>query len=149
MVCKLLEAAFVPMENISSCALCLWSIGLLGIWSVNPLKLHHRYKTQRISVIIANAFIDMYAKCGVIHEAENRECQQLKSLLAEAEKNLSISDSAARRVRKLEKNEIFTVKLACALIDDIRDLRILVLYSGKVYFLLELRCFCGCCYKVV
>jgi len=63
MVCKLLEAAFVPMENISSCALCLWSIGLLGIWSVNPLKLHHRYdhsKTQRISVIIANAFIDMY-----------------------------------------------------------------------------------------
>jgi pentatricopeptide repeat protein len=60
MVCNILEAAFVPMENISSCALCLWSIGLLGIWSVNPLKLHHRYKTQRISVIIANAFIDMY-----------------------------------------------------------------------------------------
>jgi len=59
MVRNMLEPAFVPMENISSCALCLCSIGLLGIWSVNPLKLHHRYKTQRISVIIANAFIDM------------------------------------------------------------------------------------------
>lgn len=32
MVCNMLEAAFVPLENISSCALCLWSIGLLGIW---------------------------------------------------------------------------------------------------------------------
>ena len=40
---RMLGAAFVPLENISSCALCLWSI---GIWSVNPLKLHHRYKTQ-------------------------------------------------------------------------------------------------------
>jgi len=49
---------------------------------VNPLKLHHRYKTQRISVIIANTFIDMYAKCGVIH---------VESLLAEVERNLSIS----------------------------------------------------------
>jgi len=65
----------------------------------------------------------------------------LKSLLAEAEKNLSISDSAARRVRKLENNEIFTVKLACALIKDIQDQRILVLYFGKVYFLLELKMF--------
>ncbi|KAI5593411.1 hypothetical protein BDE02_03G013400 [Populus trichocarpa] len=80
MVCKLLEAAFVPMENISSCALCLWSIGLLGIW----------------------------------------ECQRMESLLAEVERNLSIFDSAdRRRVWQLEKNEIFTVKSACALIDDI------------------------------
>jgi hypothetical protein len=54
----------------------------------------------------------------------------LKSLLAEAEKNLYISDSAARRVWKLENNEIFTVKLACALIEDIQDQRILVLYFG-------------------
>jgi hypothetical protein len=90
MVCNMLEPAFVPMENISSYALCLCSIGLLGIWSVNPLKLHHRYKTQRISVIIANAFIDMYAKCGVIHEAEKRECQRLESLLAEVEKGVVV-----------------------------------------------------------
>jgi hypothetical protein len=44
-------------------------------------------------------------------------------------------------VRKLENNEIFTVKLACALIKDIQDQRILVLYFGKVYFLLELKMF--------
>jgi hypothetical protein len=56
-------------------------------------------------------FIDMYANCGVIH---------VESLLAEVERNLSISDSADRRgVWQLEKNEIFTVKSAWALIDDI------------------------------
>jgi hypothetical protein len=44
----------------------------------------------------------------------------MESLLAEVERNLSISDSAdTRRVWQLEKNEIFTVKSACALIDDI------------------------------
>jgi hypothetical protein len=53
----------------------------------------------------------MYAKCGVIHEAENRECQRMESLLAEVERNLYISDSAGRRVRQSEKNEILTIKL--------------------------------------
>ena len=44
----------------------------------------------------------------------------MESLLAEVERNLSISDSADRkRVRQLEKNGIFTVKSACALINDI------------------------------
>ena len=31
----------------------------------------------------------------------------------------------------------------------IQHLRILVLYSGKVYLLLKLRCLCGCCCRVV
>jgi hypothetical protein len=44
----------------------------------------------------------------------------VESLLAEVERNLSISDSAdRRRVWQLEKNEIFTVKSAWDLIDDI------------------------------
>jgi hypothetical protein len=60
------------------------------------------------------------AKCGVIHEAEKRECQRLESSKPEAERNLSIFYSAERRVWQLEKNEIFTVKSACALTDDIQ-----------------------------
>ena len=35
------------------------------------------------------------------------------------------------------------------MIFGIQHLRILVLYSGKVYFLLKLRCFCGCYCRVV
>jgi pentatricopeptide repeat protein len=53
MVCYMLEAAFVPMENISSCALCLWSIGLLGIWSVNPLN-------ELVNFLLTGIYIDTY-----------------------------------------------------------------------------------------
>jgi hypothetical protein len=104
MVCNILEAAFVPMENISSCTLCLCSIGLLGIWSVNPLKLQNTTNQCDHSKRV-------HWHVCFIHEAENRECQRLESLLAEVERNLSISDSAGRRLRQSEKNEIFTVKL--------------------------------------
>lgn len=55
-----------------------------------------------------------------MHEAENRECQRLESSKPEAERNLSIFYSAERSVWQLEKNEIFTVKSACALIDHIQ-----------------------------
>jgi hypothetical protein len=44
----------------------------------------------------------------------------LESSKPEAERNLSIFYSAERRVWQLEKNEIFTVKSACALTDDIQ-----------------------------
>jgi hypothetical protein len=44
----------------------------------------------------------------------------LESLLAEVESNLSISDSIDRRMWQLVKDGIFTVKSACALIDDIQ-----------------------------
>ena len=63
-----------------------------------------------------------------------------------------ISDPQLLTIWQLEKNEIFTVKSACALIlmiFGIQHLRILLLYSGKVYFLLKLRCLCNCCCRIV
>ncbi|KAJ7002068.1 pentatricopeptide repeat-containing protein [Populus alba x Populus x berolinensis] len=63
------EAAFVPMENTLACVLPV--CGQLGCLDVGQW-IHRNYVRMRyneISVILANALIDMYAKCGVLHEA--------------------------------------------------------------------------------
>jgi hypothetical protein len=58
----------------------------------------------------------------------------LEYFLAKVKRNLSISNSIDRKVWQLEKSEIFPVKLAYALIDDIRLLRSknfdILLYQG-------------------
>ncbi|XP_061978888.1 pentatricopeptide repeat-containing protein At2g22410, mitochondrial-like [Populus nigra] len=66
---NMLEAAFAPMENTLACVLPV--CGQLGCLDVGQW-IHRNYVRMRyneISVILANALIDMYAKCGVIHEA--------------------------------------------------------------------------------
>ncbi|KAG5229292.1 pentatricopeptide repeat-containing protein [Salix suchowensis] len=62
-------AAFVPMENTLVCVLS--ACGQLGCLDYGQwiYQNYVRMRYSEISVILANALIDMYAKCGVIHEA--------------------------------------------------------------------------------
>ncbi|CAK7357050.1 unnamed protein product [Dovyalis caffra] len=65
----MLEAEFVPMENTLVCVLS--ACGQLGCLDFGHW-IHRNFigtKHSKMSLIVANAFIDMYAKCGVIHEA--------------------------------------------------------------------------------
>ncbi|KAB5574403.1 hypothetical protein DKX38_001597 [Salix brachista] len=67
---SMLEAtAFVPMENTLVCVLS--ACGQLGFLDYGQwiYQNYVRMRYNEISVILANALIDMYAKCGVIHEA--------------------------------------------------------------------------------
>ncbi|KAJ6711344.1 hypothetical protein OIU79_007742 [Salix purpurea] len=67
---SMLEAtAFVPMENTLVCVLS--ACGQLGCLDFGQwiYQNYVRMRCSEISVILANALIDMYAKCGVLHEA--------------------------------------------------------------------------------
>ncbi|XP_065859196.1 pentatricopeptide repeat-containing protein At2g22410, mitochondrial-like [Euphorbia lathyris] len=65
---NMMKSGLIPMENTLVCVLS--ACGQLGYLELGKwIHLHEMGKCLKTSLIIANALIDMYAKCGVIDSA--------------------------------------------------------------------------------